>query len=84
MGQIECLGKVLIASSALSGTVKNMLAKKMCPQKIFIFSFHVVYGRTNVYGISTGIPGMISSSVKSFPDKSIMIYELKRCLPGGI
>lgn len=65
-GQIVHLGEVLIASPTLSGTMKNILQKNPHPQKIFIFSFHVVYGRMDVYGLSTGAAEMILCSMRSF------------------
>lgn len=76
-GQIEHLGEVLIASAALSGAIHW---QKIHSQKIFIFSFHVVYRRM-AYPL-----GQLDDSLlyEKLPDKSIMIHEMKGFLACGI
>lgn len=76
-GQIVHLRGILIASPTLSGTMKNILARNPYPQKIFIFSFHVVYGRMDVYGLSTGAAGMILCSIRSFQARALWCVRWK-------
>lgn len=56
---------------------EKYIGKKPHPQKIFIFSFSVVYGRMDVYGLSTGAAGMVLCSMRSFQTRALWYVRWK-------
>lgn len=83
IGQIEHLGEVLISSATLSGTMKNILAKKIQLQNIFMLFSCSLWKD----GCLCLIPrGSWNDSLlnENLPDKSIVVCEVKSFLPCGI